>query len=317
MTQAAIRELTRELSQATDAMMTAEPEEIRLMRTGTLENRAGTYGQYFGTWDIAHGMLRDYSMYTFYPFVRLAEDETIGLKQLAAMIDAIDPPYSNYLRYSGFPELGRRAEALRALVRESRSRKDVVALIRAFTAYTNRLQAWSFHYFPWSLGRHFQYKDLEAPKPVIPDPNGRVRIRSGRPIRITWRPLGITVDAVLASSENPGLCADLEAALPFTVIQDHAVVSGKTMYAWAPLVSTAPVAVRERICDAPAGRIRFSQATGQKIIFQYGAATEDLAIPVLGEVLEKDTHKLTELGPQVWKSTFETKEPIWITVEAA
>ncbi|MED6125541.1 hypothetical protein PIB30_069453, partial [Stylosanthes scabra] len=103
--------------------------------------------------------------------------------------------------------------------------------------------------------------------------------------------------------------------LPFTVLQDHAVVSGESMYAWAPVISTAPVHVKERQCDAPVGRIRYSQATGNKIIVQYGEVSEDIGTPVLGEIMAEYQDKLREVGREVRKSTFQTKEIILLTIE--
>jgi hypothetical protein len=315
MSDASLARLVAELDGITRRLMTAEPEEIRLFRTGAMTNKAGSYGQYFGTWEIAAGMIRDYSMYTMYPLLQLAENPAIGLAEFRATLQAFDPPYSNYLRYSGFPELGRLAVALRDGVGASTSRADIVAAMRAFYAYTNRLAAWSFHYFPWGLGEGFRYDKPDEPAPIVRNSQGRVRIKGGRKVRLTWRPLDITVDAVLATAENPELCADVIQALPFTILQDHAVVTGESMYAWTPVVSTAPIHVRERICDAPKGRLRFSQSTGQKFIVQYGPTTEDLAQPVLGEIEARDADKLDALGQHVWRSTYTTKELIWLTVE--
>lgn len=96
---------------------------------------------------------------------------------------------------------------------------------------------------------------------------------------------------------------------------DHAVVCGASMYAWAPVVSTSPVHVKERQCDAPVGRIRFSQGTGQKIIVQYGEVTEDIESPVLGEVLPQYAAMIVQVGAAVLKSTMETKEIIRLTME--
>jgi len=301
----------------TAAISHNEPEEIRALRTGNLDNQAGSYGQYFGTWEIAAGMIRDYSMYTFYPLVQIIENEDVGLEQFKFILDTFDNPYSNYLRYSGFPEMGDLAIGLRENITSAKSRAEAIEAVRAFCAYTNKLAGWSFHYFPWGLGKHFTYDgDTQAPESIA-DPARRVQIRDGRRIRLTWEPLGISVDAVLATKENPELCDDVLKALPFTIIQDHAVVSGQSIYAWTPVVSTAPVQVKERQCDAPVGRIRFSQGTGQKFIVQYGDVTEDIATPVLGEVLAEHADRLAEVGRRVWESTFETKELIWLKVELA
>lgn len=317
MSHASLRDVVEKVRERTAAIMDREPEEIRAFRTGTLDNKAGSYGQYFGTWDIAAGMMRDYSMYTWYPLVQIVENERIPLDQFKFILDSFDHPYSNYLRYSGFPEMGHLAFALREHLPKAASRAEAVEAVRAFCMYTNKLAAWSFHYFPWGLGKQFRYDKPEEPAPSIADPSRRVHIRNGRKIRLTWEPIGVTVDAYLATSENPELCKDILDALPFRIVQDHAVVTGESIYAWTPLISTAPIRVRERICDAPKGRLRFSQSTGQKFIVQYGPTTEDLAQPVLGEIVPEHADRLDAVGRKVWESTFETKELIWLTVELA
>lgn len=311
-----LQELTHDLNHITNAITKCEPEEIRLIRMGQMRLKAGSYGQYFGLWDVAHGMLRDYSALTLYQIVRIAEDENVNIDTVSTVLDALDTTYSNYLRYSGFPQLGELAETLRCLVKRSNSRSEIVKAIRAYTSYTNRLYAWAFHYFPWGIGEQFKYEDSEEIAPVVDDINTkRLHIKNGQRIRIAWEPLGISVDAVLASNENPELCAEFASVLPFSVLQEHAVVTGKSIYAWVPVISTAPISLRERICDAPIGRIRFSQISGQKIIVQYGPTTEDLAQPVLGEVIEEHKNKLSEVGRLVWESTYKTKKLIWVNVQ--
>jgi len=75
------------------------------------------------------------------------------------------------------------------------------------------------------------------------------------------------------------------------------------------------VAVKERQCDAPIGRIRYSQGTGNKIVIQYGEVTEDIETPVLGEILPQYHQQLAEVGRAVLTSTFETKELIFLHME--
>jgi hypothetical protein len=313
---ASLADLARELHAITAAMVEIEPEESRIMRLGKMDNRAGSYGQYFGTWDIANGMIRDYSMYMQYPLLRIAEGGELDVPQFATVFGSLDTYYSDYLRFSGYPRMGFLASELRRFFADHPSRQDVVVAMRAYVGYTNRLAAWAFHYFPWGLGKYFQYADPETPSSIVPDLSRRVGVREGTRIRLTWQPLGLSVEALLATSQNPELCADLIEKLPFTIVQDHAVVTGKSMYAWTPVVSTAPVRVRERICDAPIGRLRYSQSTGQKFIVQYGPTIEDLAQPILGEIVS-GLEVLPEVGKAVWESTFNSKELIWLTVELA
>ncbi|MED6167526.1 hypothetical protein PIB30_003498 [Stylosanthes scabra] len=262
---------------ATDATLTTEPNEIKRIRTGGLP--IGTNNQYFTTWDFINGMIRDHSTCT-----------------------------------CGFEEMAELAAALSKHLPTATTREEAVKAVRAYAGYLNRLAAWSFHYFPWDIGKHLTYYTT-ASVTGSTDLSRRVHVTEGRKVRMTWQPLDIIVVATLATRENPELCNDVLKELPFTILQDHAVVSGESMYAWAPVISTAPVHVKERQCDAPVGRIRYSQATGNKIIVQYGEVTEDIETPVLGEIMPKYLDKLLEVGRAVWKSTFQTKDIILLTVE--
>ena len=304
--------LTAAIRQRTAVITGREPEDARKLRLGRLDDRAGAYGQYFGTWDIAAGMLRDFAMYALYPLVRMARSPG-GIRQ-PDLIEELLPPYTNYLGYSGFPELERFGDGLRRLAKAEAGRPLDDALA-AYFAYANRLYAWVYHYFPWHLGDRFMYPD-----PTVADEaEAATVVGSARPsdrlIRLTWQPLGISVRAWLAVDQNPELCAELLAALPFTVLQDHPMVTGESIFAWTPLVSTAPIHVREEIRKAPVGRLRYSQRTGQKLIVQYGPTKETILAPLLGSVLDEDLHRLPTVGRAVWNSTYRSKELIWLTVE--
>ncbi|MFB9948499.1 hypothetical protein ACFFP0_06540 [Rhizobium puerariae] len=310
-----IERFLQDISAETARIEREEPEDHRKLRTGMLDDRAGCYGQYFGTWDIAHGMLRDCSMYALYPMVRMARLPEME-KQLPRLIEELLVPYTNYLGYSGFPQFEEFGDRLRGLMAKA-SPAELERMLSAFLLYVNRLYCWAYHYFPWNLGEQFKYADAEAidaalaADAVVKDGFTPTRTL----IRMTWEPLGISVRAWLATDQNPELCDDLLKALPFRILQEHPMVTGESMFAWAPMTSTAPVRVKEEIRKAPLGRLRFSQRTGQKLIVQYGLTKETILAPVLGGVIEEDLHKLQEVGRAVWKATYETKELIWLTVE--
>jgi len=173
-------------------------------------------------------MIRDHSMYTWYPLLKIFEDESFSLEQCCLLARQFDYAYSNYLRYSGFPQMGAFAAALVKYLPEAHSRAEAIAAVRVFLAYLNRLAAWSFHYFPWDIGKHLTY-DAADEVSVERDLSRRVHIREGKQVRLTWQPLGISVMAVLATGENAALCDDILAAMPFAVVQDHAVVSGQSI----------------------------------------------------------------------------------------
>lgn len=318
-TSTASRKLSPELDELTAAMVNTEPAEIRALRTGALPHRPGSYGQFFTTWDLANGILRDYAM-NLYHLLRAVADEGVPVPAAQTVLRHLDPIYSTYLGYSGFPTLAEHAARLTRT--EFASRAELIDALRALTAYANRLKAWSYHYFPWHVGQNYRYSEGEEAIPCpyspteggpTPEPDPAAAVR----VRLRWEPIGVTVLAALAGDLNAELCAEFVDALPFTVLQDHAVVTGESMYAWTPLTSIAPTPVTERICDAPAGRLRYSQSTGNKLVVQYGRTTETLRTPVLGQVVASDVYALDAVGKAVWESTFRTKELIWLTAELA
>ncbi|MFJ4778731.1 hypothetical protein [Streptomyces sp. NPDC088762] len=302
-----------ELRELITSFISKEPPEIHEIRTGTLPELPGSYGQYFTAWDFSNSIVRDYAM-NLYQLTRMATDENLSVENVLTVFRTLDPIYSTFLGYNGFPTLAKYAEQVG---QPADSRGELVDRLATFTEYANRLTAWSHHYFPWDLGEHYRYPTNGALEPpaYTPAPVPIEESIQRIPVRLTWQPLGVEVEAELYSDLNQQLCMDVLKSLPFTVLQDHAVVSGESMYAWAPLVSVAPTPVRERICDAPVGRLRFSQATGNKVIVQYGPTSETLSSPVLGKVIDSHTDRLAEVGKAVWDSTFRSKELIWLTVE--
>jgi len=325
-----LAEVVSAIKVETERIRKEKPQEVAAIYSGGLENQAGTNGQFFTTFDFANGLTRDGCM-QWKNFVILAEDDDLSLKQLCKTIDLFDQTYSNYLRFSGFPTLGEFAMALREHLHKEKDRKKVIPAVRICCAYVNQLSAWMFHEYPWYLSEHFKYENLAEIAAVEPDLSRRVHIRDGRKITLTWTvdSLGGTailgeVEAYLAVKENPELCQELidylEKKGSFKALYDSAVVSGQSTYASCPLVSTADVKVKERQCDAPIGRIRYSQGTGDKIIIQYGVVTEDIETPVLGEVPPAHHSILKLVGETALLNTFAgpgDKKEIWLTVALA
>lgn len=306
--------LVVEMEAATAAIVRQEPEDLRRLRTGQLDNQAGSYGQYFSTLDIAAGMLRDYAGYTLYPLVRMARDPAIDDATLVRLVHEFDPQYTNYLGYSGLTTLAGFAARLRQGAAGA-PRAELALALAALNRHANRTNAWCHHFFPWSIGgERYRYHGEPAAPPPAPAALPPPLSAQDTVIELAWEPLGIRVRAALAVDRNPALCQDLLDALPFTTLQEHAVVTGKSMFAWTPVVSTAPVPVKEQINLAPVGRLRFSQNTGQKLIVQYGPTSEDLLAPVLGQVVAEDVHLLEAVGAAAWSSNFEQPREIWLTV---
>ena len=127
---------------------------------------------------------------------------------------------------------------------------------------------------------------------------------------IEWPQLDITVEAKLEDIKNKELIDEIWKNLPMSAIQEHAMVTGKSMYAWVPMISMAPTPFQMEIKDTPPGVVSYSQKTGNKMIVRYGKVTEDLLTPIVGFIDPEDVPKLDEVGQAVWKNYTTDKTPI-------
>lgn len=127
-------------------------------------------------------------------------------------------------------------------------------------------------------------------------------------ILIRWPALGMEATATLAAVENPELCDEIWRCLPFESIMSNAVVTGNSMYCWTPAVSFAPIRRKERISEAPVGRLRYGQGDGNKIIIQYGPCRDRVKGTVLGAVDSDCLEVLRRVGQAAMDATYITKE---------
>ncbi|NSY41913.1 hypothetical protein [Agrobacterium tumefaciens] len=302
--------LLGDLDTATARVAREEPLEHRKLRTGQLESRPGGKGSYFTTLDIAHGMLRDFTMYIVYPMLVLHRQRD-DVEASRAMAAEMFPTVLNYLGYSGFSELKELGHRILTAA-PSLDHDQFDQALTKFLRYTNLLYGWAYHCFPWSIGDSMRYPETGEVKlpPVVDNLQPTDTL-----LRLRWEPIGIEVRAFLATAGNTQLCEELLTIMPFTCLQTHAMVAGESLMAYTPLVSTAPTPFKEEIRLAPPGRLRFNARTGQKFIVQYGRTTEDILAPVIGSVLAEDVPKLAKVGAAVWESSYRTKEPVWLTVQ--
>lgn len=117
---------------------------------------------------------------------------------------------------------------------------------------------------------------------------------------IEWPELEVKVEAVLEDVRNAELIDEIWANLPMVAVQEHAAVTGKSMYAWVPMISSAPIPYQMRIKDTPPGVVSYSQKTGNKMVVRYGKVTEDLMTPIVGFIDPKHVPELEKVGQAVW-----------------
>jgi len=153
------KKLQANIEEETKRIWLNEPDELKIQRLGLLKNKAGSYGQYFGTWDFANGMMRDLSMYTMYPILKLMISGNFSLEQMKQMYTTIIPVYTEYLRYSGYPTLYKYCKEFRELMDTIESTEDFISLYKSLLKYCNKLAAWVYHYAPWEMAVSFRQKD--------------------------------------------------------------------------------------------------------------------------------------------------------------
>lgn len=151
-------EFRDKISAETKRIWLQEPDELKIQRLGLLKNKAGSYGQYFGTWDFANGMMRDLSMYTMYPIFKLYISGKYSLDQMKDMYTQIIPVYTEYLRYSGYPTLSSYCREFRQLMPEIKDEEQFLEIYKALLMYSNKLAAWVYHYAPWEMGVVYRQK---------------------------------------------------------------------------------------------------------------------------------------------------------------
>jgi hypothetical protein len=128
---------------------------------------------------------------------------------------------------------------------------------------------------------------------------------------IEWPDLKIKVEAVLEDRRNAALISEIWNHLPMTSIQEHAMVTGKSMYCWVPMLSFAEIPFQMMIKETPPGVVSYSQKTGNKMIVRYGKVTEDLMTPIVGFVREEQVNLLEKVGKAVW-NTYSTDKKLII-----
>ncbi len=315
-----LRPLLADILAQVEAADRAEPvvlADLRAGRPGVLH--FGSARAWFAVWDSLHGGLRDFSMHMMLAAVRLNRNAAFPKSAVPLAVGTFLMPAARFLAQYGFPEFPRWIETLTEAPADD---PDFDACLAGMARYANRLNSWIFHYFPWDVadGWNFAPAERNAPPPVLKGPAetaGPVNVAPTNDlIRISFAGPDLSVRAWLSDC-NPDLVADVRAAMPFTSFIDHASMAGQSMFSWTPVFSTAPTPVTERVCDAPVGRLRFSQNTGQKLTLQYGPVHESIRVAVLGAVLEEDLPVLKRVGETVRRATQETKDIVWMTVEPA
>ena len=156
-----LKELKEQMDIETKKIWSEEPDELKKLRMGYIENGAGSYGQYWTAWDFAYGMIRDYVCSAIYPMLKCTQSPKFNLDQCKEMFLVFSPPYSEYLGYSGYRTLDRLCKRFKELLDLLETKDEFIEIITSLLKYSNKLEAWSHHYFPWQIGLLYPQKTKE------------------------------------------------------------------------------------------------------------------------------------------------------------
>ena len=141
---------------------TTEPEDIRKLRFRVIPSGAGTGGQAFTTIVWAAAETRCLGYMILYNLVRMAEREEFTLNQCIGAARLFIPCTSEFIEYCALPRMGRLIRNALESLDTLKTKEEFRELMATLWTYTNRMQLWIHHIFPWELAPAFPRSEEKA-----------------------------------------------------------------------------------------------------------------------------------------------------------
>ena len=151
------KELQKEIADYTQEIWLVEPKELADIHQGKLENRAGSYGQYFSTIDHANGMIRDFAN-NMYKILVSFMNPVFTLEACKVLVANVHPSYIDYMRYSNYLHWWQYDQEFIGMLDTFETKEDFIEFYKTYLMFVNKLTAWSYHSFPHQLGAFFRYE---------------------------------------------------------------------------------------------------------------------------------------------------------------
>ena len=151
------KQLQQEIADYTEEIWLEEPEELTKLHQGKLENRAGSYGQYFSTIDHANGMARDFANHMYKILISFM-DPAFTLEACKVLVSNVHPGYIDYMRYSNYLHWGQYDREFISLLDTFETKEDFIEFYKTYLKFVNKMTAWSYHFFPHEVGAFFRYE---------------------------------------------------------------------------------------------------------------------------------------------------------------
>ncbi len=154
-----VQRLIDEVHDATQRSWTNPPEELVDLHAGRISSRAGSRDQFFSTLVFLNGEVRPLGYNALNGLVRLVRTTDLPLETLREITPGFIRTPAEFLGYTGLHDLEdftrRSVEALDLL----EDREQYFALISTLALYTNMLNTWNLHLFPWDHGKEYPYPE--------------------------------------------------------------------------------------------------------------------------------------------------------------
>jgi hypothetical protein len=150
-----------EIESATNTIWLEEPLEIKKLRMGLIDSKAGTYGQYFSTMVFVNGDIRALACYYAGGLARSAAIESISLESLKEQVQIFLPASAKFLGYCGLKSVWELTQDIIEALPSIKTKEEFKELLGSFNIYCGRLHIWTLNILPWELGMHYPQRDRQ------------------------------------------------------------------------------------------------------------------------------------------------------------
>ena len=155
-------EAISKINRATEQIWDEEPADFHRIRSGFSVHGAGSYGQYFSTFDYIAQEVRWITEQAIPFVIQLTRDQEFNLEQVRIVANRFIGNSLSFLHWMGldeYPELGL---LTLSVMKNVNNQSDLQTLFIALNRYLHRLQGWSAYYFPWGIGALYPRVNIVA-----------------------------------------------------------------------------------------------------------------------------------------------------------
>jgi hypothetical protein len=156
------QEVRQEIETETNQIWLEEPLEIKKLRMGLVDSKAGTYGQYFSTLVFVNGEIRALACYCAGGLARSAGLNSVSLEALKEQAEIFLPVSAKFLGYCGLESVWNFTQDIINALPTIRTKEEFRALFGSFNIYCGRLHIWTLNILPWELGMLYPQRDRDS-----------------------------------------------------------------------------------------------------------------------------------------------------------